>query len=113
MESLAIDEFKDYQGPLEVKTMLVHLLGHSMDAVKSPITDSTGQTRYVDEYLGPADSKLRKGASTQFGQMRADGHTEVQPWNAGNMRHRPDRDRTHDGDKRLTGLNLNSRLIQS
>ena len=72
MESLAIDAFRDYRGPLEVKTMLVHLLGHSMDAVKSPITDSTGQSRYVDEYLGPAGSKLRGGASTQFGQMRAE-----------------------------------------
>ena len=72
MESLAIDAFKDYQGPLELNTMLVHLLGHSMNAVKSPITDSTGQSRYVDEYLGPAGSKLRKGASTQFGQMRAE-----------------------------------------
>ena len=70
--SLAIDAFKDYQGPLEVKTMLVHLLGHSMDAVKSPITDSTGQSRHVDEYLGPAGSKLRRGASAQFGQMRAE-----------------------------------------
>ena len=70
MESLAIDAFKDYQGPLDPKTMLVHLLGHSLDAVKSPITDSTGQSRYVDEYLGPADSKLRGRASTYFGQMR-------------------------------------------
>ena len=72
MESLAIDAFKDYQGPLDPKNMLIHLLGHAMDAVKSPITDSTGQSRYVDEYLGQAGSKLRKGASTQFGQMRAE-----------------------------------------
>ena len=42
MESLAIDVFKDYQGPLDPKSMLIHLLEHSMDAVKSPITDSTG-----------------------------------------------------------------------
>ena len=70
MESLAIDAFKGYQGPLDPKTMLIHLMGHSMDEVMSPITDSTGQSRYVDEYLGPAKSKLRKGASTQFGQMR-------------------------------------------
>ena len=31
MESLTIDAFKDYQGPLDPKTMLVHLLGHSME----------------------------------------------------------------------------------
>ena len=70
MESLAIDAFKDHQGPLDPKSMLVHLLEHSMDAVKSTITDSTGQSRYVDEYLGPADSKQRERASTYFGQMR-------------------------------------------
>ena len=70
MESLAIDAFKDYRGPLDPKSMLVHLLGHSMEAVKRPVTDSTGQSRYVDEALGPADSPSRKRASTYFGQMR-------------------------------------------
>ena len=71
MESLAIDAFKNYQGLLDPKSMLIHLLGHSIEAVKQPITDSTGQSRYVDEYLGPAGSKLRKGVSSQFEQMRA------------------------------------------
>ena len=70
VESLAIDAFKDYQGPLDPKAMLVHLLGHSMEAVKRPITDSTGQSRYVDDYLGSADSGPRTRASTYFGQMR-------------------------------------------
>ena len=72
MESLAINAFQDYQGPLDPKTMLIHLLGHAMDAARSPITDSTGQSRYVDEYLGPADSKLRERALTYFGQMRGE-----------------------------------------
>ena len=70
MESLAIDAFKGYRGPLDTKNMLIHLLGHSMDAVRSPIKDSTGQSRYVDEYLGLAESGPRKRASTYFGQMR-------------------------------------------
>ena len=69
MESLAIDAFKDHQGPLDAKNMLIHLLGHAMDAVKSPITDSTGQSRYVDDKLGRADSGPRMRASTYFGQM--------------------------------------------
>ncbi len=72
IESLAIDAFKDYQGSLDPKTMLVHLLEHSIEAVKNPVVDSTGQSRHVDEYLGRASSNLRKGASTQFGQMRAE-----------------------------------------
>ena len=70
MESLAIDAFSNYQGALDPKAMLVHFLGHSIEAVKQPITDSTGQSRYVDEYLCTADSPLRKRASTYFGQMR-------------------------------------------
>ncbi len=72
MEALAIDAFKDYQGPFDSKSMLIHLLGHAMDAVKRPITDSTGQSRYVDEYLGPAESRPRRRASTHFGQMRGE-----------------------------------------
>ena len=70
MESLAIDAFKDYQGPIDPKTMLVHLLGYSIEAVMHPITDSTGQSRYVDEYLCSAGSGPRKRTSTYFGQMR-------------------------------------------
>ena len=70
MESLAIDAFAGHQGKLDPKSMLLHFLGHSVKAVMTPIKDPTGQTRYVDQYLGRAESKLRKGASTQFGQMR-------------------------------------------
>ena len=70
MESLAIDAFADYRGACDPKTMLNRLFRHSGKAVMSPITDSTGQSRYVDEYLGSADSPPRKRASTYFGQMR-------------------------------------------
>ena len=71
IESLAIDAFRNYQGPQDPKSMLNHLLSHSMTAVMRPITDSTGQSTYVDEYLGPANCNLRKRASTYFGQLRA------------------------------------------
>ncbi len=71
IESLAIDAFGNYQGPQDPKSMLNHLLGHSMTAVKSPIADTTGQSGYVDEYLGPANSRLRDRASTYFSQLRS------------------------------------------
>ena len=71
IESLAIDAFENYRGPMDPKALLIHLLGHCIDAVMLPITDSTGQSRYVDEYLCMADSLLRKRASTYFGQMRS------------------------------------------
>ena len=70
MESLAIDAFADYQGPLDPKTMLTRLLRHAAKAVLTPIADSTGQSRYVDEDLGPAGSLPRRRASSYFGQMR-------------------------------------------
>lgn len=70
MESLAIDAFADYKGRLDPKTMLIQLLRHSAKAVMNPIVDSTGQSRFVDEYLWPANSIQRKRASTYFGQTR-------------------------------------------
>ena len=70
MESLAIDAFTGYEGELDSRSMLVHFLGHSNRAVMTPIKDSTGQTRYVDGYLGQADSGPRKRVSTHIGQMR-------------------------------------------
>lgn len=71
MEALAVDAFENYRGPLDPKAMLIHLLGHSIRAVMTPLNDSTGQTRYVDGYLGPAGSRPRIRASAYFEQMRA------------------------------------------
>ena len=70
MESLAVDAFAAYEGELDSRSMLVHFLGHSMRRVLRPIKDPSGQTRYVDGYLGKADSGPRQRASTYFGQMR-------------------------------------------
>ena len=75
MESLAIDAFAGYEGELDPKSMLVHFLGYSIKAVLNPIRDPTGQTSHVDGYLGQAKSKLRNGASAQFGQMRRNVNT--------------------------------------
>ena len=71
LESLAIGAFRNYQGLQDPKAMLRHFLSHAVTAVQSPIADTTGQSGYVDEYLGLADSRLRNRASTYFSQMRA------------------------------------------
>ena len=70
MEALAIDAFRNYGDSQDPRSMLIHFLGHSIEAVMRPIADSTGQSRHVDEYLGPAQSRRREGARTHFGQMR-------------------------------------------
>ena len=43
MESLAVDAFSSYEGPFDTKSMLIHFLTYSMDAVLSPAVDSTGK----------------------------------------------------------------------
>jgi hypothetical protein len=71
LESLATRAFRNYRGTQDPKAMLNHFLSHSVTAVNSPVADTTGQSGYVDEYLGPANSRLRNRASTYFSQMRA------------------------------------------
>ena len=70
MEALAVEAFKNYHGEFDPKSMLIHLFGASIAAVMKPITDTTGQSRRVDDALGPANSPARQRASTYFGQMR-------------------------------------------
>ena len=70
MESLAVDAFRGYKDEKDTKSMLIHFLTYSIDAVMKPIADSTGQTRFVDEYLGDANSDQRKRTSTYFENMR-------------------------------------------
>ena len=70
MESLAVDAFRGYKDEKNTKSTLIHFLTYSIDAVMKPIADSTGQTRFVDEYLGDADSDQRKRTSTYFENMR-------------------------------------------
>ena len=72
MEALAVDAFNGYDGKKDSKSMLIQFLEHSIDAVMTPIDDLTSQTRFVDGYLGTANSKDRDRARTYFGQMRGE-----------------------------------------
>lgn len=69
VESLAIDAFKNYSGPKTTASMLPHFFEHSKNRVLSPITDSTGQSVHVDDYMGTANSSERKAASHLLGRI--------------------------------------------
>lgn len=69
IESLAIDAFKDYQGTKAAFTMLPHLFKHAKDRVLNQMTDSTGQSVHVDEYMGSANSEARQNASHILGRI--------------------------------------------
>ena len=60
VESMAIDAFKNYHGALNTKAMLKEFFKLSSNIVLSPIKDKTGQSVYVDDYLGDANSQTRQ-----------------------------------------------------
>ena len=70
VESLAIEAFKNYRGPTDRKSMVSHLLEFSSSAVQHPIRDTTGQSRFVDDYMGRQGSDARQKATTHFRQMK-------------------------------------------
>ena len=70
IESLAIDAFKNYNGPYDLKSMVNHLTAYSSKAVVQPIKDSTGQSRNVDDYMGPQNSPTRHRAVRTFTGIR-------------------------------------------
>ena len=70
MESLAIEAFKNYRGPTDLKSMVMHLTDYAATAVKQPIRDSTGQSRNVDDYMDCQGSAARQRAAANFKRMR-------------------------------------------
>jgi predicted nucleotidyltransferase len=69
IESLAIDAFKNSSDNRTYKGMIEHFCRHAERAVLKPITDSTGQSVHVDNYLGSANSHERKRVSHTFKQL--------------------------------------------
>jgi hypothetical protein len=69
MESLAIAAFRDYDGERTTRAMLPVFFERAKDLVLSPIKDRSGQSIYVDEYLGPANSEERQVASYLLGRI--------------------------------------------
>jgi len=85
IESLAIEAFQDYSGRRTFKEMLNHLCTQAQRRVLTPIIDSTGQSRHVDDYLGSANSVERHRASHAIANLkrkidRADVLTSVDVW---------------------------------
>jgi len=85
VESLAIEAFKNYEGPRTYKAMVAHFFDRAAELVKSPILDRSGQSVYVDEYLGAANSQERRGVSQALQRVRrklqnADASKSVEAW---------------------------------
>lgn len=59
IESLAIEAFKSYKGNVTYHDMLKHLVSSASEKVLKPITDKTGQSIHVDDYLESSGSLKR------------------------------------------------------
>lgn len=71
MEALAIDAFRDYDGPRTNKAMLSHFFERASDRIARPISDVTGQSDRIDETLGESGSTARQRISTAFSRIAA------------------------------------------
>lgn len=85
IESLAIEAFKNYDRPRTYKAMLTHFLDRAAELVKTPVRDKTGQSLYVDEYLGAQNSTGRRVASQALQRlhrklMNADASKNTETW---------------------------------
>jgi Second Messenger Oligonucleotide or Dinucleotide Synthetase domain len=84
MEALAIDAFRDYQGPRNNKALLTHFFAHASERIKQPLADVTGQSDRIDEVFGPAGSPARQRISAALGRIASRMETATGPadWRA-------------------------------
>ncbi len=69
LEALAIAAFRDYSGPRTPKAMVTQWFQASAENVGRPIPDLTGQSRFVDNSLGPANSAARQTLADRFSRL--------------------------------------------
>jgi hypothetical protein len=62
-EALAIEAFKDYEGPSSPKAMVLHFFSQASSLTRRPMADPTGQSSSLDGYLGEPDSTQRRTIS--------------------------------------------------
>jgi hypothetical protein len=85
IEVLAVSVFRGYAGPKTIKSMLQHFFDRLPDAIRTPRRDVTGQSIYVDDYLGTADSSDRRVTADAIDRIarsmrNADGAQSVPMW---------------------------------
>ena len=84
-EAMAINVFRGYDGSKTTKAMLRRFFEHASWHVAKPIEDSSGQSVYVDEYLGSANSLERRIVADALGRIgrkmrNADGARSLDRW---------------------------------
>ncbi len=67
VEAIAAEAFRDYHGPSDRAEMFLHLAREAAERTKRPMVETTGQSTYVDSYLGGEGSadRLRTSSAIQ------------------------------------------------
>jgi hypothetical protein len=84
-EALAIEIFSSYRGEKISRSMLKYFFDQVPKKIMIQIEDKSGQSTYVDEYLGKSYSLERKILSDTFSQLNrkiknADGSHSIRSW---------------------------------
>lgn len=82
IEALSVDAAKSFSGANVPREMLIHICAHAADRVLKPISDVTGQSRHVDDYLGDANSLQRRVAAQAISgiRRRLEAATSLDEW---------------------------------
>jgi len=85
LEAIASDAFRGYSGQKDRMSATKHLISACVNSVQRPIADITGQSAYVDEYLGGEGSVKRRNVADAFTRIQrriyaADSSASVQAW---------------------------------
>lgn len=85
IEALAVEIFQNYNGDLTYRAMLENFFDKSSEIIKKPIVEVSGQSQYVDDYLGKSGSKEREDVSREIKRIsdlmkNADKRLSVADW---------------------------------
>lgn len=74
IEALAVEAFEAYRGRATIKAMMEYFFQDAARRVRAPLRDQTGQSDYLDDYMGARDSDPRRRLSGEFDRI----HTNLQ-----------------------------------
>lgn len=66
IEALAVEIFQGYNGELTKKAMVEYFFLKAAEIVRKPIKEVSGQSQYVDDYLGDSGSTQRETVSSKL-----------------------------------------------
>ena len=83
VEALAVEAFRTYSESRRPKSMVSHFMRYASQRVLMPIGDVTGQSTFVDEYLGEENSAPRVRLSRNLATLAdvMDRSRTVDDWN--------------------------------